>query len=155
MKYLIFHLKYFYLLNKPHKKKSFQKHYNIQNPKLKIYLSTAWRVNVTYPQELLESLHIFFKLWQYLGGNFRRENSKSFSLKKCTFILMVFKPNLPSKEHFAFKYSSWLFPKKKKNAKNSMKQKRIIISTLAIILSLILVNAWKTKLQGVKQAESE
>ena len=68
---------------------------------------------------------------------------------------MVFKPNLPSKEHFAFKYSSWLFPKKKKKAKNSMKQKRIIISTLAIILSLILLNVWKTKLQGVKQAESE
>ena len=149
MKYLIFHLKYFYLLNKPHKKKSFQKHYNIQNPKLKIYLSTAWRVNVTYPQELLESLHIYFKLWQYLGENFKVENSKSFSLKNA---FWWFSSPIFLQKNILLLNTGHDYSLKKKIAKNNMKQKRTIISTLAIILSLILLNVWKTELQGVKQA---
>lgn len=151
MKYLIFHLKYFYLLNKPHKKKSFQKHYNIQNPKLKIYLSTAWRVNVTYPQELLESLHIYFKLWQYLGENFKVENSKSFSLKNALSFWWFSSPIFLQKNILLLN-TGHDYSLKKKIAKNNMKQKRTIISTLAIILSLILLNVWKTELQGVKQA---
>lgn len=126
---------HFYFLNNPHKKVKFQKHYKILNPKMKIYLGTAWRVNVRYLQEILEWLHLLFSLNydNVFQETLRQKTVSHFLWEKCSFILMVFQPNLSSKEHFAFKYSSWLFPLK--NAKNGVKQERIIISALTIIPS--------------------
>lgn len=126
---------HFYSLNNTHKKIRFQRHYKILNRKMQL-LGASWRENAIYPQDLLGWRYLLFKPWHCFLRNFRAGNNKILSLRKMQFYSDGFSNSifLQRKNTLLLNAVHYCSPR---NAKNGMKQERMIISTLTAILSTL------------------